>query len=375
MNKIPLSRIFIDTEEFKAVEDVLKSGWLTHGSKTTEFEKAFADYLGIKHAIAMNSCTSALFLALVANNIKGEVLVPSFTFVASVNAIKTAGAKPVFVDINYHDCNVNSELLDDYITPKTQALMVVHYAGQCCNMDRISEFVKRNNLILIEDSAETIGGTFDNKRSGNWGIGCFSFFPTKNITTGEGGMLTTNDDELAHKVRTLISHGIEKSTFQRLKENKSWARIAVLPGYNFRLNNISAAIGVEQMKKIDKMNSLRRDHSFYLIERLRNVEEIDLPLENQKCKHVYQMFTIKMKKGNRDDLVLKLKEQGIEASVHFDPPVHSHPAYSEYNNIQLPVTERVAKKIVTLPMFPQLTQSMIERIASAIKAVLRKGMI
>lgn len=367
MSRIPLCRPFIGKEEFRAVEDVLKSGWLTHGPKTTEFENMFADYLGVKNAVAMNSCTSALFLAILAHNIKGDVLVPSFTFVASANAIKTAGAKPVFVDINYHDCNVNPDLLEDYITPDTEALMVVHYAGQCCDMDKISAFVKKHNVVLIEDSAETIGGTFNARKSGSWGIGCYSFFPTKNITTGEGGMLTTNDDEVANKVRTLVNHGIDKSTYQRERDKKNWFRAATLFGFNFRLSNILAAIGVEQMKKLDEMNSLRRQHSSYLIEQLRDVEGIDLPFEKQNCKHVYQMFTIKVKKGCRDDLVLRLKKHGIEASVHFDPPVHLHPAYADYINCQLSITEKMAKTILTLPMFPGLTRSELDHIMSVIK--------
>jgi len=367
MNRIPLSRPFMGIEEFKAVEDVLKSGWLTHGSKTTEFETIFADYLGVKYAIAMNSCTSALFLAILANQIKGEILVPSFTFVASANAIKVAGAKPVFIDINYHDCNVNPDLLENHVSSNTEALMVVHYAGQCCDMDKISTFVKRHDLMLIEDSAETIGGTFNGRKSGSWGIGCYSFFPTKNITTGEGGMLTTNNDELANRVRTLVNHGIEKSTYQREREKKNWYRVAIIPGFNFRLSNILAAIGVEQMKKLEKMNDLRRQHSIYLIEQLGDVEEVDLPYENENCEHVYQMFTIKVKEVDRDDLVLKLRKHGIEASVHFDPPVHLHPAYAGGSHYQLPVTEKMAKSILTLPMFPELTRSGLDHIAAVIK--------
>lgn len=367
MQKIPLCRPVIDDHEVQAVLEVLKSGWLTHGPKNKEFEEAFAEYIGVRNAVSMNSCSSALFLALLANNIKGEVLVPSFTFVATANAIVTAGATPVFVDINYHDCNINPDLLQQHLTDQTQALMVVHYGGQCCEMERISEFVRRNNLILIEDSAETIGGTFKGLPSGSWGVGCFSFFPTKNITTGEGGMLTTNDDSLAAKVRAYIAHGIEKSTLQRTAEQRNWYRAATIPGYNFRLSNLLAAIGVEQMKKLDEMNEARREKSFYLIERLQEIEELDVPNENEDCHHVYQMMTAKVKKGNRDEFVLALRERGIEASVHFDPPVHQHPAYARYKCDPLSVTERVARSIVTLPMYPRLSRSELDAIVAAVK--------
>jgi perosamine synthetase len=372
MKPIPLCKALIESEELQAVEDVLKSGWLTHGPKTTEFEILFAESIGVKHAVAMNSCTSALYLALLANEIDGDVLVPSFTFVASANAIITAGATPVFVDINYHDCNVDADRLGTYLTPKTQALMVVHYAGQSCDMGKIEKFVRKHGLILIEDSAETIGGTFMDRKTGSWGIGCFSFFPTKNITTGEGGMLTTNDDALAQKIRALIGHGIDKSTLQRQKETKSWHRVARYAGYNFRLSNILAAIGVEQIKKLGRMNDARRELSFHLIDRLKDVEELDLPSENHDAYHVFQMFTVKIKNGKRDEVVVRLKKMGIEASVHFAPPLHYHPAYQNYKNITLPVTEQVADRIFTLPMFPQMTLEETNRIANAVKSCIVK---
>jgi len=367
IGKIPLCIPDIGPEEFKAVNSVLKSGWLTHGPKTTEFEEIFAEYIGVKHAVAMNSCTSALFLSLIANGIKGDVLVPSFTFVASANAIVTAGLNPVFVDINYHDCNVNPDVLEEYITANTEAIMIVHFAGQCCDMDKINTFVKKHGILLVEDSAETIGGTFKGKMSGSWGTGCFSFFPTKNITTGEGGMLTTNDDEFAHKVRTLIAHGIEKSTLERQRGDYPWHRVATMSGFNFRLSNVLAAVGVEQMKKLDKMNEARRGNSEYLIDKLKHIEEIDLPVRNIDCHHVYQMFTIKLNKGDRDSMVLWLRENGIEASVHFTPPVHHHPAFRKYRDNYLPVTENIAKSILTLPMFPGLTPKELDYISEIIE--------
>ncbi len=370
---IPLCRPTIDEHELTAVAEVLKSGWLTHGPKTTEFEQLFADYLGVKQAIAMNSCTSALFLALVANNIRGDVLVPSFTFVASANAIVTAGAKPVFVDIHYHDCNVDAAALESSLTPETEAIMIVHYGGQLCEMDAIAAFAETHHLLLIEDSAETIGGLYDGKKSGSWGIGCFSFFPTKNITTGEGGMLTTSDAAFANRVRMLIGHGIDKTTLQREQDARPWFRAATTAGYNFRMSNILAAIGVEQMRKLDWMNQARRDHSAYLRDNLSDIDEIDLPVENARARHVYQMFTLKVKNGRRDALVADLVNQGIGASVHFDPPVHLHPAYAAYQTCDLPITEQVARQIVTLPMFPQLTRPQLDSIIDAIRGFFTHG--
>lgn len=366
-SKIPLCRAYLDEIETDAAVTAIRSGWLTHGPSNIEFERQFADYIGVTHAISVNSCTSALFLSVLANGISGEVIVPSFTFVASANAIVTAGATPVFIDINYHDCNINPSLLEISLTPRTEAIMPVHYAGQCCQMDAIAAFAQKHGLAIIEDSAETIGGTFHGKKSGAWGTGCYSFFPTKNLTCGEGGMVTTNDDVLARKMRTLLGHGLDKSTMQRTTSGNSWERAATLFGYNFRLSNILAAIGVEQMKKLDAMNALRRIRSFSLTERLRQIPEVEPPAENTGCEHVFQMFTIKVEASHRDALVHHLRNNGVEASVHFTPPVHRHPAYHEYAAAHLPVTDEVAGKIITLPMFPGITEQELDIIASMIE--------
>lgn len=365
MDKIPLCRAALGDEERQAVLEVLASGWLTDGPKTRQLEQDVAAYLGVGHAVAMNSCTSALFLALKANDIRGEVLLPSFTFVASANAVATAGATPVFVDIDRRDGNLDPALLEASLSPRTEALMVVHYAGQCCRMDQVRDFVERHGLLLIEDSAETLGGTFQGRPSGSWGVGCFSFFPTKNITTGEGGMLTTNDERLARRVRTLVGHGIPKTTQER-SQMPGWFRAAEEPGYNFRLSNLLAAIGVEQMKKLEGLNQARRDNAARLIEGLKGLEGLGLPRENPGCRHVYQMFTVTVPDSRRDQLVEHLRGQGIEASVHFDPPVHLHPAYAGQAHAPLPQTEWLSKHILTLPMYPHMGAPALERIIEAI---------
>ena len=254
MRKIPLCRPSIGEEEIKSVVEVIKSGWMAHGTKNREFEEQFQAYLGVKHAITMNSCTSALHLAVEGLGIKGEVIVPSFTFVASVNAILLAGAKPVLVDIDEDTRNISSEQIERSITEETQAIMVVHYAGLPADMPQIIKIAQKYSLRIIEDSAECLGGSYNGNQAGSYDIGCFSFFPTKNITTGEGGMLTTNDDDLADHIRSLCAHGIDSTTFKREKEARPWIRIASRLGYNFRMNNLLAAIGVEQMKKLENIN-------------------------------------------------------------------------------------------------------------------------
>lgn len=368
MKKIPLCIPAIGEEEINEVTKVLKSGWYAVGPKNREFEDLFKDLLGVRYAISMNSCTSCLQLALECQNITKEVIVPSFTFVASANAIVTAGAKPVFVDIKYDTCCIDPDKIEDAITENTEAIMVVHFGGQTADMTRIMEIANKYELKVIEDSAETIGGLHYNKQAGSFATGCFSFFPTKNITTGEGGLLTTNDAALAEKVKALVGHGISKSTHQREKDDNPWTRSAQFAGYNFRLSNILAAIGVEQIKKLKEFNDQRRINANYYNEKLARFEEIDIPVEIKKNYHVYQMYTIKLNGINRNQFVHYLNENDIGASVHFDPPVHLQDYYlgTDFKKYDLSITEKVAKSIVTLPMYPSLSFEEIDYIIEEI---------
>lgn len=368
--KIPLCIPEIGEKELKLVSEVLKSGWLAHGPKTEEFEKNFAEYIGTKHAVSVNSCTSALQLVIQGLSLKGEIVVPSFTFVASANSIVTAGCKPVFADIEYESCNVSPESIRQIVNKKTVAIMPVHFAGQSCKMNEIMEIAEEKELEVIEDSAETIGGTFDSKKTGSFGTGCFSFYPTKNITTGEGGMITTNNAELAENIGALKGHGIKKTTFEREKETKPWLRSASVPGYNYRMSDILAAIGIEQLKKVDEMNEKRRQHASFLNKNL-NFEEIETPKEEKRCKHVYQMYTIKVTGVDRTKFVLMLREKGIGASVHFDPAIHNQPAYRK-GKWNLPITEKVSQEIVTLPMYPGLKKEELEYMVKSVEEVLRE---
>ncbi|MFH1978384.1 MAG: DegT/DnrJ/EryC1/StrS family aminotransferase [Candidatus Aenigmatarchaeota archaeon] len=367
---IPLGKVEIDENEIDAVKDVLNSGWLAHGPKTKEFEKMFAEYIGTKHAISVNSCASALHLAIECLGIKGDIILPSFTFVASANTIVTAGSNPVFVDIEKDTCNINPHEIEKKITDKTKAIMPVHFAGHPCDMKHITEIAEKNNLVVIEDSAECIGGEFNGKRTGSSGIGCFSFYPTKNITTGEGGMITTNDDDFAQKLKTLKAHGISSTAYEREREERPWLRAAVEAGYNFRMCDINAVIGIEQMKKIDEFNKKRIESSNYLTSKL-DENKLEVPTIREGCKHVFQMYTIKLNPSiNRSHFVKHLREEGIQASVHFDPPVHLQPYYANrgWKKGDFPVTEDVAEHIVTLPMFPSIKREDLDRIAQVINS-------
>jgi len=368
---VPLSRPHITEAEVTAVTEVLRSGWLTHGPKTTEFEKRVASYLGVRHAVAMNSATSALYLALVAQDIRGEVILPSFTFVATANAVVTAGAMPVFAEVEPDTGNLDPDDVLRRITPATEAIMVVHYAGHPARMDRIMAIAQKHHLAVVEDSAETLGGEWQHRKAGSFATGVFSFFPTKNITCGEGGMLTTGDDALAYRVRALVAHGLTTTTAQREHSTRPWYRSAHVPGYNFRLSNLLAAIGVEQMRKLDLLNGARRRHARYFNEKLTPFENLLTPVELPGAKHVYQMYTVRVRGVSRDAFVLALREKGIGASVHFDPPVHLHECYREsHRRTHLPVTEHLASTIVTLPMFPSLTHAEREETVDAVKDVL-----
>lgn len=351
---IPLAIPQIDLEEEQTVLEVLKSGWLTHGPYNEKFEEKFAEFIGVKEAIAMNSCTSALEIALKANDIKGEVIIPSFTFVATANAVVNTGGTPVFCDVDFDTRNVTVETIKQVLTDKTQAVIIVHFAGQPCQIDAIAQFCKENNLLLIEDSAETIGAKQKGKQAGSYGIGCYSFFPTKNMTTGEGGMLTCDDSELAEKIRALIGHGIVKSSFQREKSEKPWFRSATIAGHNFRMSNLLAAIGFHQIDKLDTMNNNRKKLAQAYDELLKdNTLNICVPKVAENCEHVYQMYTVTVEESKRDFLVNELRKRGIGASVHFDPPVHLQEYYIKnfQPRVSLSNTEKLANCIVSLPLY------------------------
>jgi perosamine synthetase len=373
---IPLCIPDITEEETRLMVEAVMSGWLAHGKHNKDFETKFAEKLGVKYALSLNSCTAALYLGIAAQKIQGEVIMPSFTFVASANAAVTAGAKPVFVDIDYDTCNIDPDAIEAAIGPETEAIMPVHYGGQMAQMDRIMAIAEKHGLAVIEDSAETIGGTWEGKQAGSFGVGAFSFYPTKNMTTGEGGMLTTNDPDLYATAKAIGAHGVRTSTYEREKAEQPWLRAATEPGFNYRLSNVLAALGVTQLAKLDAMNAARQRNAALLSEGLaRYADDLDLPVTNPKAEHVWQMYTVKLRDGiDRIAFLKYLRESGIGASVHFDPAVHTQPYYEDKKDMQrfpLAVTEDVVKRIITLPMYPKLSEDdiayMVEQVGEAIQ--------
>ncbi len=366
---VPLCRPRIGPAERAAVLDVLESGWLAHGPKNHELERQFQELTGAPFAVAMNSCTSALQLAIEARGIRGEVIVPSFTFVASANAVVTAGATPVLVDIDPVTRCADPEAIAAAVGPRSEAVMVVHYGGQMADMEPIAKTCERHGLALIEDSAETIGSFYRGRPQGGFGEGCFSFFPTKNITTGEGGMLTTSDGALHRKARALIGHGIESTTLEREKIERPWLRAATHAGYNFRMSHLLAALGVEQMRRLDELNAGRRRVAARYLEELVGLERLELPVIADGRTHVWQMFTLLLHDVNRSELLRRLRSLGVGASVHFDPPVHLQPRYQAAKRGPggLARTEWVAEHVVSLPIDPGLDDADVDHVVAALR--------
>ena len=370
MKQIPLFKPTLTKKDYQAINSSLKTGWLTHGINNLKFEKKFSKLIGTKFAISMNSCTSALECALKVIKKKGEVIIPSWTWVSTANAIINTGNKPVFADVEINSRNLTAAKIKKCISEKTIAVIVVHYAGLPCEMDEIVKLTKKYNIELIEDSAETLGATWKKKQAGSFGTGCFSFFPTKNITTTEGGMLTTNNKNKYDEIKKLIAHGINKN-----KKKYFWHREADLPGHNFRLPNHLAALGLSQLKKLKllnrKRNILAKKYDAFLS---KYPDIFTIQKINKNLTHSYQMYSLLIKTKYRNNLLYYLKSRRIDASVHFDPPLHKQKYLNKYKK-RLVNTDKLAKEIITLPMYPDLKENEIKRIFKVIKNWYKKNIL
>ena len=350
--RVPLCKPEVGEEEIAAIREVFSEGSLSHGPKVGAFETAFAKLIGVKQAVAMNSWTSASFL--VCSYIRerfgeGEVIIPSYTFVASANTVVSGGLTPVFAEVDWATHEVTVETLEPLVSARTRAIMVVHFAGRPCNMPAIMAFARARNLFVIEDSAECLGAAVGGRQAGAYATGIYSFYATKNITTGEGGMVTTDDTDLADWLRVRMAHGVRKGSYSRDGVSQGWYRNAIAAGHNFRLSNFQAAMGLVQLSKLDGMNRRRHEVARAYDQELAGIAGVERPEVLPVGEHSFQMYAIKVPADKRDRVLIGLQEAGVGASVHFDPPVHWQTAYSS-PPVSLPVTEKLARSVITLPI-------------------------
>jgi perosamine synthetase len=362
---IPISKPVFGEEEIATVKEVLQSGFVVQGKKVDEFEKGFSDYLNVNHAVAVNNGTIALDVALKASGIEhgDEVIVPSFTFISTANSILFQGAKPVFADVDEGTFNINPDDILERINDKTKAIIGVHLFGHPFDVKAVRDICEDRNLILIEDCAQAHGAEYGGEKVGSFGIaGCFSFYATKNMTTGEGGMITTDSNEIAKTCRLLRNHG----------ESQKYCHTML--GYNYRMTDIQAAIGLAQLKKLDGFSEKRINNANYFDKHLK-VSGLNIPYKKKVVKHVHHQYavTIEEREGfpmSRDEFMQYLKENGIGCAIHYPLPIHKQPLYQQLGytdeNVQCPVATALSKKILSLPVHPALSENDLMHITETI---------
>jgi perosamine synthetase len=378
---LPFAMPDIGEAEAESVMETLRSGWLTTGPKVRRFEADFAAYVGCQHAVAVNSATAALHLALSAMGLKegDEVLVPTMTFAATAEVVLYFKARPVLVDCRPETLNLDPDQLEKAITVRTKAIMPVHIAGQACDMDRIMEIAKEYNLRVIEDAAHALPSRYRGKMIGTIGdITCFSFYATKTITTGEGGMAVTQNPEWAEGMRIMGLHGISKDAWKRYTAEGSWYYEILYPGFKYNLTDIAAAIGIEQLKKCTHFWELRQRYATLYNEGFQDVPAIITPYVAPEVQHAWHLYVIQLDlerlRIGRNEFIALLKEEGIGTSVHFIP-LHLHPYYREtfgYGPTDFPQASFVFERIVSLPIYPKMTEADVQRVIDAVSGLARR---
>ena|SRR3989338_21218 len=378
IKNISFGKVPIDEKEIDAVSEVLKSGWLAHGPKTKEFEQKFAKLCNAKHAVAVNSATAALHLCLLSKGLgKGdEVIVPTQTHVATAHAVMYCGATPKFADVRIDNYNMDMESVKEQITDKTKAIIPVHFAGHPVEMNKLISIAKENNLFIIEDAAHSPLAKFNGKLIGSLDTdaACFSFYPVKHITTGEGGMVVTNDDKIAEDATLLRAFGIDRSTWLRTQTERPWIYHVTKIGYNFRMTEVGAAMGVSQLDKLQSLIKIRQKNANLYEKELKGTKAIKLPQIVGDIEHVYLFYQIlidnESAKTKRDELIQKLKDKGIGTSVHYPLPVPLMPIYREkfgYKEGDFPIGEKIAKEALSLPVHHGISSDDITFICDSIK--------
>jgi len=372
--KFPAYQPWISKDDKRIVNKTLEQSMLTLGPQLEKFEMDFCKYTKSKYAVAVSNGTAALHLSLKALGIKkcDEVIIPDLTFVADASAILASNAKPVIVDINRNNFFLSITNLKKNITKRTKAIIPVHIYGQVCNIDEVLDVARENDLKIIEDCAHAVGTFHNSKHVGTLGdTGCFSFYPTKNITTAEGGMVITNSKKIAEKVRQLRSHGMSRSLKSRYSSGYPWVFDITEPGYNYRLDEIRAALGISQLKRIKKINELRKNAALYYDSKLQNIPGIVLPdMVNDKT-HSYHLYTIRITKqfkSSRNQLFKKLKQAGIRTTVYW-MPIHKYSAFRKFaHSSNVKNTSKVYNEILALPLFPNISKKHQDSVINIIKS-------
>jgi len=359
--KVPFFSPWITNDDKKAVNDALDSTLLTDGPKLREFESEFSKFTSARYSRGVSNATSALHLSLRCLGIgKGdEVIVPDMTFVATANAVLHSGAVPVFADVEIEDMNISVDSIKENLTSKTKAILPVHFAGNVCNISEIMKVARSNNLLVVEDCAHAIGTKYKNKHVGTFGqAGCFSFYPTKNITTIEGGMITTNSEKLAELVTAARNHGITKTLSERYSHGRPWEYDMSEPGYNYRLDEIRASLGISQLKRIKQLNQLRKNAFEYYNTKLQKISGIITPKTSKNTQSAYHLYIIRVEKDygiSRDKLFDRFQRSAISTTVHYKP-LHQFTAFRKYAKNQLKNVTKLYNEIISLPFYPNITR-------------------
>lgn len=375
---LPFHRPSIDEEEIEEVIDTLRSGWLTMGPKTLRFEEKFARYIGTKHALAVSSCTAGLHLALNAIGVGpgDDVITCTFTFAATAAVILHCGARPVLVDCLPDTLTIDPEQVEAAITPRTKVILPVHFAGHPCEMAEILAIARRHNISVVEDAAHALPAAYRGQRVGTLGdLTAFSFYAVKNITTGEGGMVTTDSDEYAERIVQRRLHGISQDAWKRYTDQGSWYYEITYPGFKYNMTDLNASLGLHQIRKCDRFHAVRNRYAALYLERLSPLDEITLPTVRPEVEHAWHLFPIRLNPESltvgRDGFIELLRQEKIGTSVHFIP-LHLHPYYRKvfgYRPQDLPHALSAFERIISLPIYPGMTEEDIQDVVRAVTKI------
>lgn len=378
---IPYNLPDITQAEIDEVVDTLRSGWIAKGPRTLKFEKEFAEYLGAKHAIAVNSCTAALHISLLTQNIGpgDEVITTPMTFASTASTILHCGAKPVFADIDYRTGCIDPEEVAKKITPHTKAIVPVHYSGQVCDLDRIYELADEHNLYVSEDAAHALWSRYKGRLIGNKlrGAASYSFYATKNLATGDGGMLVTDRDDIAERARILVGQGMSHNAWNRYAKGGSWKYDIVEPGYKYNMFDIQAALGLVQLSRMEEMQTRRLAIAARYQEEFGKIDAVEPPFVPEFTTHCWHLYVLRIVPElltiDRDQFIVELNERNVGTSVHFIP-THTMTAFRKlgWKEGDFPMAEKHFERIISLPLYPSMTDEQVQYVIDAVRDIVEK---